>query len=45
MSLVDLPLESPPTIPLASKIAAGLPIEAIEDKQELNLAEMFMGPE
>ncbi len=45
MSLIDLPLVSPPTIPLAGKIAAGLPIEAIEDQQELNLAEMFMGPE
>ena len=45
MSLVDLPLVSPPTIPLAGKIAAGSPIEAIEDQQELNLAEMFMGPE
>jgi repressor LexA len=45
MSLVDLPLVSPPTIPLAGKIAAGFPIEAIEDQQELNLAEMFMGPE
>ena len=45
MSLVELPLVSPPTIPLVGKIAAGLPIEAIEDKQELNLAEMFMGPE
>jgi repressor LexA len=45
MSLVDLPLVSPPTIPLAGRIAAGLPIEAVEDQQELNLAEMFMGPE
>ena len=45
MSLVELPLVSAPTIPLAGKIAAGLPIEAVEDQQELNLAEMFMGPE
>ena len=45
MSLVELPLVSPPTIPLVGKIAAGLPIEAIEDNLELNLAEMFMGPE
>ncbi len=45
MSLVELPLVSPPTIPLVGKIAAGLPIEAIEDQRELNLAEMFMGPE
>jgi repressor LexA len=45
MSLVELPLVSPPVIPLVGKIAAGLPIEAIEDQQELNLAEMFMGPD
>ena len=45
MNLVELPLVSPPIIPLAGKIAAGLPIEAIEDQQELNLAEMFIGPE
>ena len=45
MCLKELPLVSPPTIPLAGRIAAGLPIEAIEDQQELNLAEMFMGPE
>ena len=45
MYLVELPLVSPPTIPLVGKIAAGLPIEAVEDQQELNLAEMFMGPE
>ncbi len=45
MSLVDLPLVAPPTIPLAGRIAAGQPIEAIEDQQELNLAEMFMGPD
>ncbi len=45
MNLIELPLVSAPTIPLVGKIAAGLPIEAIEDQQELNLAEMFMGPE
>ncbi len=45
MSLVELPLVSAPTIPLVGRIAAGLPIEAIEDQQELNLSEMFMGPE
>jgi len=45
MSLVELPLVSAPTIPLVGKIAAGMPIEAIEDQQELNLSEMFMGPE
>jgi len=45
MCLAELPLVSAPTIPLVGKIAAGLPIEAIEDQQELNLSEMFMGPE
>ena len=45
MYLAELPLVSAPTIPLVGKIAAGLPIEAVEDQQELNLAEMFMGPE
>ena len=45
MNLIELPLVSAPTIPLVGKIAAGLPIEAIEDQQELNLSEMFMGPE
>lgn len=45
MTLVELPLVAPPVIPLVGRIAAGLPIEAIEDKQELNLAEMFMGPD
>lgn len=32
-------------LPLVGKIAAGLPIEAIEDQQELNLAQMFAGPD
>lgn len=45
MSLVELPLVSPPVIALVGKIAAGLPIEAIEDQQELNLSDMFMGPD
>ncbi|MFT5503113.1 MAG: repressor LexA [Gammaproteobacteria bacterium] len=45
MNLVELPLVSPPVIPLLGRIAAGLPIEAIEDQQELNLAQMFMGPD
>ena len=35
MNLVELPLVSAPTIPLVGKIAAGLPIEAVEDQQEL----------
>jgi len=33
------------SVALVGRIAAGLPLEAIEDQQELNLAEMFMGPE
>lgn len=45
ISLVELPLVSAPVIPLVGKIAAGLPIEAIEDQQELNLSDMFMGPD
>ncbi len=45
IQLVDLPLVAPPVIPLVGKIAAGLPIEAVEDQQELNLSEMFMGPD
>ncbi len=45
MNLVELPLVCAPTIPLVGRIAAGLPIEAVEDQMELNLAEMFMGPE
>jgi len=45
MSLVELPLVSAPVIPLVGRIAAGLPLEAIEDQQELNLADMFMGPD
>jgi repressor LexA len=45
MSLAELPMVSPPVIPLVGRIAAGLPIEAIEDQQELNLSELFMGPD
>ena len=45
MSLAELPMVSPPVIPLVGRIAAGLPIEAIEDQQELNLSDMFMGPD
>lgn len=32
------------SIPLLGTIAAGLPIEAIEDENEINLADFFMGP-
>jgi len=31
------------TLPLAGRIAAGHPIEAIPDQDELNLAELFLG--
>jgi repressor LexA len=31
-------------LPLLGQIAAGLPIEAIPDQEEINLAEFFMGP-
>jgi repressor LexA len=33
------------TIPLLGKIAAGQPIEAIADEDEINLADFFMGPD
>ena len=32
------------TLPLLGKIAAGHPIEAIPDQQEINLLDFFMGP-
>jgi repressor LexA len=32
-------------IPLLGRIAAGLPIEAIEDQSHLDLAEFFIGPD
>lgn len=33
------------SLPLAGKIAAGHPIEAIPDEETINLADFFMGPE
>lgn len=33
-----------PVLPILGKIAAGLPIEAIPDQEELNLADFFLGP-
>ena len=36
-------LQNPLTLPLVGRIAAGHPIEAIPDQQEINLAEMFVG--
>lgn len=36
--------QAQPSLPLLGKIAAGLPIEAIQGEEEVNLAEFFMGP-
>lgn len=36
--------EADTRLPLLGKIAAGLPIEAIEGQDEINLADFFMGP-
>jgi len=36
--------ENAPVLPLLGRIAAGMPIEAIPDQDELNLADFFMGP-
>jgi len=33
-----------PVLPFLGRIAAGLPIEAIPDEDELNLSDFFMGP-
>jgi repressor LexA len=33
-----------PVLPVLGRIAAGLPIEAIPDQQEINLADFFLGP-
>ena len=44
MSLIDLPLVSPPVIPLVGKIAAGMPIEAIQNQETIDMTSMFTGP-
>jgi len=36
--------ENAPVLPLLGRIAAGMPIEAIPDQDEINLADFFMGP-
>jgi len=36
--------ENAPILPLLGRIAAGQPIEAIPEQDELNLADFFMGP-
>ena len=47
---IRLPEEEPardpnaPVLPFLGKIAAGLPIEAIPDQEEINLADFFLGP-
>ncbi len=40
-SHLELPDERPGCIPMAGRIAAGLPIEAIEDREVIDLDEMF----
>lgn len=49
VDLVNLPAERVSTgdfkLPLLGKIAAGQPIEAIEDQSHLDLAEFFIGPD
>ncbi len=41
--LTDTRHTQPSTLPLVGRIAAGHPIEAIPDQEEINLAEMFVG--
>jgi repressor LexA len=41
---IDFADERPTRLPLAGTIAAGLPIEAIEDREVLDLEEMFVSP-
>lgn len=41
----DFPDERPTKLPLVGRIAAGQPIEAVEDREELDLEEMFAAPE
>lgn len=41
--LTDTRFTQPSTLPLVGRIAAGHPIEAIPDQEEINLAEMFVG--
>ncbi len=43
-SKVEFPDERPSCIPIAGRIAAGMPIEAIEDVASLDLEEMFNRP-
>jgi repressor LexA len=41
--LTDTRHTQPSTLPLVGRIAAGHPIQAIPDQDEINLAEMFVG--
>ena len=41
----DFPDERPTKLPLVGRIAAGRPIEAVEDREELDLEEMFATPD
>ncbi len=41
---LELPDERPTVLPLAGTIAAGRPIEAIEDREVLNLEDLFVSP-
>ena len=41
--LADNALSNSTTLPLVGRIAAGQPIEAIENQEEINLTEMFVG--
>ena len=41
--LADDALSNSTTLPLVGRIAAGQPIEAIHDQEEINLSEMFVG--
>ena len=43
-SKIDFADERPTRLPLMGRVAAGLPIEAIEDKEVLDLEEMFVSP-
>lgn len=41
---IDFPDQKPTCLPLVGRIAAGRPIEAIEDREVLDLEEMFISP-
>jgi repressor LexA len=41
---IDFPDERPTRLPLVGRIAAGLPIETFEDKEQLDLEELFVSP-